>query len=107
MLLPFSPKTEGTVSLAATTTSGSTTVALAALESPQLEINNTGSVWVFVNWGSSSVAATVGSGATGGSYPVGPGSKVVVTVNQTTVTHAAAITSTGTATVYLTPGLGQ
>lgn len=108
MLLPISPKDQGTTTLSATTTSGATTVALAISESPQLEITNGGSVPVFVRWGTSAVsAATVPSGATGGSYPVGPGAKVVVTIDPGTVTHACAITATSTATVYLTPGRGQ
>lgn len=108
MLLPISPKDQGTTSLSATTTSGGTTVALAISESPQLEINNNGSVWAFVRWGASTVgAATVPNGATGGSYAVPPNGKVVVTIDPGTVTHACAITASGTATVYLTPGRGQ
>ncbi len=105
---PFVPNNQGTKSLSVTTTSGSTVVALDLLGATQLEFTNDGSVTVFVRWGLASVgAATVPAGATGGSYPVGPGAKVVVSIGPSEVTHACAITASSTATLYITPGRGQ
>lgn len=68
----------------------------------QIQIANTTSGWAYVNFGIVGVltAATVAS-----SYPVAPGSVVVVSVNSE-VTGASVILSTGSGSVIFTRGEG-
>lgn len=95
---PFKPQTAGTVTISATTTSAAT--ALVSSGRTQVLVYNAGSSTVFLEFGTSAVAAVVASG-----LPVPSGAILVLSVDPT-VTHVAAITGSGTATVYVTVGRG-
>lgn len=96
---PFTPNSS-TAQIAATTSTGS--VALGG-SGPQIEVTNEGPNTAFVAFGGSGVTAAAATG-----YPVLAGqSKAVSSGKKTSVTHAAAITASGTATVYFTMGDGQ
>lgn len=106
---PFVARPNSTVSLSATTSSGSTTVAFNASSSTaavctSVRVVNSGTAATAVELGGSSVVATVPNGGTPGSFVLAPNEARVFSTNG--ATHAAAITTTGTATVYLTPGEG-
>lgn len=77
-------------------------------QAPQVQVNNTAaSAVAYVVCGSVAVVAAVGSAGTAtSSYPVAPGSVIVMTP-QAGSTHCAAVLSTSTGTVYFTPGAGQ
>ncbi len=92
---PFTPG--GTVSLAVTATTGS--VALSAAGS-SVEVQNTGLTICFVKLGASAVTAAVTD------YPVPAGQSKVIGRNPNTDTYIAAITSSGTTTLYATTGEG-
>lgn len=99
---PFAPNTGGTVVVAATTTSGSTTVALVG-NGAQVTISSlpTSGATAYCEMGTSTVTAAVATG-----FPVFPG--VVMTVARSSgVTHVACITSASTATIYYTTGEGS
>lgn len=68
----------------------------------QIQIANTASAWAYVNFGvlGAVTAATVAS-----SYPVAPGSVVVVSVNSE-VTGASVILASGSGSVIFTRGEG-
>lgn len=89
----FSPA--GTASLAVTTSTG--TVAFAAGGHNKL-IYNSGTVTAFIKVGSSTVTAAVTD------TPVPPG--VYAVFNFGDATHVAAITASGTPTLYFTTGDG-
>lgn len=97
----FTP-TGSTVNLAVTSTTGN--VALGTLPSTgggNIMVTNTGTAMVFIEFGgASTIEAAVAT-----SSPVLAGSQVVFAIGPA-VTHFAAITGTGTATVYATPGQG-
>ena len=101
---PFHPVVGSTVSISATTSSS----AVALNSQPNigrfhLRIFNAGSATVFITRGTSTVAATTSS------YPIPSGAIEVITINNadaSPVTHVAAITASGTATVYFTVGWG-
>jgi len=95
--------------IASTTISGTTSSVSGSLpgiansDLNQIQIANTSSAWAYVNFGRNTTeipAATVAA-----SYPVAPGSVVVVTVNSE-VGAAAVILSTGTGNVIFTRGAG-
>ena len=89
----FSPKTQGTVSITSAVTTAS--VALVPLGCRQIRVKNIDTANVaFINFGTSSVTATVPSGATPGSIPIGPGETAGFTLDPN-VTHAASICSAG------------
>lgn len=91
-----------TVNLAVTTTTGR--VALTAPASAggyQERLYNAGSATVFVRFGTNTIEATTGTG-----MPIPSGQTEVFTV-ASTVTHVAAITASGTATLYATTGYGE
>jgi hypothetical protein len=94
----FKP-TRPSVSISATTTS-----ARAALNrdnvSGQVRIYNAGTATAFVTFGDSSVTALATD------MPVPSGMVEVVSVEAGSGLHAAAITASGTATVYFTMGSG-
>jgi hypothetical protein len=85
-------RTDGaaTVSLAATATTGRVQIQTAAGGTQNVRVYNAG--------GDVTVVATTAAG-----LPIAPGAVEIVGCNQT---HIAGITSTGTATLYLTPGTG-
>lgn len=72
----------------------------------QVQVYNATTAIAFVACGNVAIAATVGSaGAATGSYPVAPGSVVVIS-KPTGALYCAAILSTSTGSVYFTPGGG-
>lgn len=95
-----------TVSISATTSSDS--VALTAYDKSvgTVVVYNAGDALAFIEFGDSNVAAAVTN------YPVAPGSTQTFGVGETHTgtsdlpTHIAAITASGTATVYITSGRG-
>jgi len=87
-----------TVSLAVTGTTGRVQFQTTP-QHPSLRIYNAGTVAAFINCGDVTVTATTGSG-----MPVAPGSVEVMSCGSQL--YVAAITASGTATIYLTPGTG-
>lgn len=99
----FTPNTASTVSITCSGTTGR--VALTPLGAKAVRIKNLDTTAVaYVEFGTVAVVATVPSGATAGSMPIGPGETVGVSIGSA-VTHVAAI-SAGTPIVYFTPGNG-
>lgn len=90
------------VSLACTTTSGtSSRTALVGIGNTVM-LTNTGSVTAYVAFGTSSVVATTAY------YPVLPGSKEILSLSdETAPTHVAAITDSGTTTLLVHKGYGN
>ena len=96
----FTPNAAGTSHIDATTSTGS--VALAPLGGNQVRVKNVDATnVVFIAFGTSAITAVVATG-----IPLGPGDVAGFTLPGGT-THAAAITATGTASVYFTPGNGM
>lgn len=96
----FVPNSAATVTVAATTTSGSTRVALVG-GGPNLLVTNAGTATAFVEIGSSTATAATTTG-----FPVLSG--MCVSIGRPAgSTHAVAITASGTATVYVTTGDGD
>ena len=91
----------GTVNLSATTASSRVAFISTSGYAGSMYVQNFGSVTVFVETGSSTVTAAV---ATGFPIPAGGGRLIRARNNDT---HLAAITATGSATVYITPGRGD
>lgn len=101
----FTPNPTGTVSL--TCGLASARVALALGQAQQIRIKNIDTTnTAYVEFGGSTVAATVPNGAAKGSMPIGPGETVGVTVPIGTG-FAAGICTAGTPTLYFTPGYGN
>jgi hypothetical protein len=107
MLLAVAPagaqqafRTDGaaTAALAATATSSRVQIQTAVGGTQNARVYNSGTVPVFVECGAVTVVATVAA-----SLPIAPGTVEIIGCNQT---HIAGITSTGTATLYVTPGTG-
>ena len=99
----FTPKAAGTTSI----TSAVTTAAV-ALTKPApatvVRVKNIDATNIaYVNFGTSTVTATVPSGATPGSMPIGPTESILVGVAEG-VTHAASICTAGTPIVLFSPG---
>lgn len=100
----FTPRTQGTVTI--TTATSTANVALTMGGGNQVRVKNIDATNIaYVNFGISTVVATLPSGATGGSIPIGAGETAGFTVPNGT-THAASICSAGTPVVYFTPGQG-
>jgi hypothetical protein len=100
----FSPLAGATVTLAAAATSSSVALPGPPSGSFQVRIHNAGSATAFVRFGGAETAASAGA-----DLPVPPGAVEVLTLDNPArdpVTHAAAITETGSATLYVTPGRG-
>lgn len=95
MLKSFMSSDKGTVNIVA-----SSTTASAALDvfSSAVRVANTGTVPVFIRFGGSAVVATTGN------MPVLPGTVEVFTKGA--YDRVAAITASGTATIYFTAGEG-
>jgi hypothetical protein len=97
---PFAPNSAATVTVAVTTTSGSTRVALVG-GGPHLLIQSAGTVTAFCEFGTSTVTAATATG-----LPVQSG--VVFTITKPGgATHVACITASSTATIYVTSGDGE
>lgn len=108
-MFPFLPQNPpaSTTSISATTTTSRVAIAFSNPDYArcQVQIINTGTGTVFVAFGDGTVTATVPNGATAGSIPIGAGQNVLFTLRRGE-TNVAAITASGTATVYVTPGEG-
>lgn len=104
---PIIPKDEGTLPVTVGVTSAR--IVLPANAGPHLELENHGSVAVFIRLGGSSVDATTGTPSatapTAGSYVIGPGVCKVIT-RHPDATHMAHISGTAAQTLYVTPGTG-
>jgi hypothetical protein len=97
---PFRANTAATVTVAATTTSGSTRVALVG-NGPNVTLTSAGTANAFCEIGDSAVTAAVATG-----FPVLAGT--VMTLGRVSgTTHIACITAASTATVYATTGEGS
>jgi hypothetical protein len=90
------------------TPTGLTYTANVAVSSHQVQVYNSAANTAFVIFcATSSCTAAVGSTGTSTSdYPIAPGAVIVLTV-PTGTNYAAAILSSSTGTVYMTPGTGQ
>lgn len=106
-LLPFSPLLSDTTKLTATNVTGSAALTLPTTEggfasgapgARHVRICNAGSVIVFIQLGDSTVAATTAK------MPILPGGTEILTLGG--ATYVAAITASGSADVYFTPGMG-
>lgn len=97
---PFTP-TGATVALSATGTSSQSAISgfPSTSGSGVMRVVNAGTAIAFIKWGSSAPTATTAD------MPILPGAIEVFSVG--TTTNVAAITASGTATVYFTPGNGQ
>lgn len=99
----FTPKAAGTVAI----TNAVTTAAVALTKPAAATVvrckNIDATNFAYVNFGISTVTATVPNGATPGSMPVGPNESVLVGVAEG-VTHVASICTAGTPIIYFTPG---
>jgi hypothetical protein len=95
---PFRPQAANTASLAVTTSSDR----VAITGNPtQVRLRTNGADAVaFITFGDSTVTAATATG-----IPLGPGAIEVFSV-PLNATHIAAITASGTATLYVTPGEG-
>jgi hypothetical protein len=97
-----------TLTTLAGTPTGLTYTANAFTTTKQVQVYNsstTGTAFVLFCSSSSCTASAGSTGTSTADYPVAPGSVVVMTVPNNT-TYAAAILSTGSATLYFTPGVG-
>ena len=100
---PFEPSGGGLgVSLACTTTSGTSNRAALVGEGNSFVVSNTGSAWGHIAFGDSSIAATTAY------MPVPPDTTVVISLNARSPewTHVAGITAAGTTTIQITRGFG-
>lgn len=99
-LSSFTPNTAATVTVAATTTSGSTAVALVG-GGRSITLTNAGPSTAFVEVGTSTQTAATATG-----MPLLAGEVFTIT-RPTAATHVIAITAASTATVYATTGDGD
>lgn len=95
------------LTLAYASTTSTATAALPTVETSRtLRIKNADTTNVaFINFGAASVTATIPTGTTPGSMPIGPGETIGIT-RSASWTHMAVIAAAGTPTVYVTPGDG-
>ena len=102
MIVPFRPAAQSTVTVAATTTSGSTRVAYSAFTAPQtvrIYAPSANSGDVFLTYGDNAITASAST-----SLPIAPGNVEVLTLAGG---YVAAIMASGTGTIYITPGDGN
>jgi hypothetical protein len=100
---PFRFVPAATASVSVTTSTASAALKGAPSGSFQLRLHNTGTSTVFYNIGSSAVTAAVTD------VPLPSGAVEVITIQNpgnSPETHVAAITASGTATLYATTGAG-
>ncbi len=117
----FAPMPTQTISLAAGVASSNVAftpqaaAAISAGAAPQCEVYNAGTVVAFVNTGNTSATvATAPNGAIPGDIPVAPGAVVIfsfatledASIASTPAVYLAAVTASGTATLYCSPGTG-
>lgn len=99
----FTPKAAGTTSITSAVTTAAVALTKPSSATAVRVKNIDGTNIAYVNFGISTVTATVPSGATPGSMPVGPGESILIGVAEG-VTHAASICTAGTPIVLFTPG---
>jgi hypothetical protein len=101
----FAAKTQGTTSITSAVTTANVLLTKPAacnvIRVKNIDADNV----AYINFGGSTVEATVPAGATPGSIPIGAGETAGFSVPEGT-THAAAICTAGTPIVYFTPGNG-
>ena len=101
MMVPFEPRAEATVSVAASAVTNNVrfndTSAFPGV--PYLRVVNAGSVVAFVAFGGETVEASAST-----SVPIRPDSEMILRPGGSS--YMAAVTAAGTATVYATPGYG-
>jgi hypothetical protein len=100
---PFNPLDDATASISANTTSVRAAIARQPMGAHQLRLHNAGASTVFWAAGDAAVSAAVTD------IPLPAGAIEVVTVTNPGAqgaTHIAAITASGTASLYLTTGQG-
>lgn len=97
---PFAPRKDQTKTLSAGTTTANVQVLDNATSSSNWNayIYNAGTVAAYISWGGASVTASTSNG-----LPIPPGTFQVLTLNGA---YIAAITASGTATLYITEGSG-
>ncbi|WP_300573575.1 hypothetical protein [Phenylobacterium sp.] len=99
----FAPIDNANSSISATTSSAAAALKRVPTGRFQLRLANTGTAAAFLRWGTSAVTAAVTD------YPIPAGAVEVVTIENTNaspITHVAAITASGAATIGLTIGHG-
>lgn len=94
--MPFTAFFGQTVSISATTVSASTTVSNTTAN--QLVITNSGTALAFIRVGSATALTT--------DLPLLPGAAIVISRKQSD-TAVSAITTSGSTTIYVTPGYGE
>lgn len=100
---PFTPVDDATASISATTSSARAAIRLQPTGAHQARLYNAGSATVF--WAAGDGAVT----AAATDVPLPSGAIEVVTIlnaSASPATHVAAITASGTATLYITTGQG-
>lgn len=104
---PFVPEPGGTRPVLVGT--GTARVSLDGYGGDHLELFNSGTVPVFVQFGDVTVTATTGTASattpTKGSYAIGAGIVVIIRKVRES-THMAHISGTAAQTLYVTPGTG-
>lgn len=93
----FTPS--GTVSIAATTSTGNVALSASPLNRKDVVVHNAGTTLGFVKFGGSSVTAAVTD------FPVPAATQIRIHAGDNT--HVAAIMASGTATIYFTSGFGS
>jgi hypothetical protein len=100
MTMNFSPLGDATVSIAATTTTANVALNLpTAPMSVDVRLYNSGFVPIHVRFGNASVTATTTN------MPIAPQTVEAFSISGA-ATHMAAITSSGTGTIFATVGMG-
>jgi hypothetical protein len=100
-LMPITPVTAGTTTISCTSSSAATALPATISQQSQIELQNPGTVAIFVEVGISTATAAVATG-----YPVLAGQSKVITVSPT-ITHIACIVAVTTTTLYVTIGRGN
>lgn len=99
---PFQFQPGGSIAISVTNSSAATALFGPMGEKRNLELQNAGTIAVFVEFCPSSTCTA----ATATSYPVLPGQSKMVTIQPST-THIAAIATSGTQTLYVAVGIGE
>lgn len=108
-LQPFFPNFAKTVELAVSAVTGNVPISRGSVgdASQQLRVANIGTKTCWIEFGSTSVAATLPAGATPGSMPLLAGTSEIYTVPAASCTNVAAIcTGADTTTLHVTSGNG-
>lgn len=101
-VIPFGPAGSATVALAVTTASARVAYQ-SGIKNHRVRIYNAGTSDVAVEFGDATVVAVFPTNSTGAGMVIPAGA---VEVLSSSTSNLAAITSSGTATLYITPGEG-